>query len=506
MTKERPVTGFCERCARAHNLLIPVPGSGDLDFERIPARFSWCAGCDRIVGRICCWDGAAGLCPDCAALRAAQDSSLTDAVLSRSALSGLSAATDAATALGARLGQLTVSDDDQARNGWEDAWLETGIAIVRADHATETARRRGADASVTVADEEWLVRQLASRGGAWDERRQEVADRLEQVGLRIRALGAVAMPAATPEAAPAETRLLAVPMTREQSPAMQQPVREPASVGAQPTEVVPPGPMAPWPPGHRSTPPELGRPAQSVASSALHVLARPDPSPQSPTTPRPPTRPIPLRPASKDLPARRVVLALRSLETNGDEAPVRDRARRPTLAAKERPVAVVSAQPSPSRSASYLAPSGHPARGRRTDDDRRGRVCARGQRSSRRQRRTSLEGARRRPIGTRARVGRNRGGGTADGRRHDRGRWRRDDGRGRHVRPRAARAAAQGSDGDRARPRARRKWPHSPPRSTAPSSSPSRAPEHVSSASPANRPDRSRSTSSPGAASAEPCA
>jgi hypothetical protein len=325
VTKERPVTGFCERCARAHNLLIPVPGSGDLDFERIPTRFSWCAGCDRIVGRTCCWDGAAGLCPDCAALRAAEHSSLTDAVLSRSALSGLSAATDAATVLEARLGQLTISDDDQARNGWEDAWLETGIAIVRADQATETARRRAAEASVTAADRESLVGQLASRGGAWQERRQEVTERLEQVGLRIRALGAVAAPAAaTPMAAPAASRLVAVPMTRARSPVTQQPVREPASVGARPAETVP---------------------AQSVAPLALRVLARPDASPPASTTSPPPTRPIPLRPArpaSKDLPARRVVLALRNLETNGAEPPAR-----PSKPATSVQVTAVAPSPAP---------------------------------------------------------------------------------------------------------------------------------------------------------------
>jgi hypothetical protein len=368
VTKGRPVTGFCERCARANSLLIPVPGSGDLDFERIPARFSWCAGCDRIVGRTCCWDGAAGLCPDCAALRAAQESSLTDAVLARNALSGLSAATDAATALGARLGQLTASDDDQARNGWEDAWLETGIAIVRADHATETARRRGAEASATAADEEWLARELASRGGAWHDRRQEVADRLEQVGLRVRALGAVALPAAPPMATPAESRLVAVPMTRADSPITQQPVREPPSVGARPTEVEPPsrtlepgGPArAVRPPGRRTTSPELGRPAQSVAPSALHVLARPDASPPAPTTSPPSTRPIPLRPrrpVSRDLPAGRVVLALRSLETNGAEPPVRDRARRSTPANSVRAMAVA---PSPA-----LRPAGAPRVSRR---------------------------------------------------------------------------------------------------------------------------------------------
>ncbi len=319
MVNERPVTGFCERCRQAHELLIPEPGLGDRDFQRIGARFCWCAGCGRVVGRTCCWDGSAGLCPDCMALRAAKDPSLTDAVLTRNALSALSAATDAVAGLEARLGRLTVSEDDVTRNAWEDAWLEMGIAIVRADHATDTARRRGAEASVTSDDQEWLTRQLASRGGAWDARHRAVVDRVERVGTRIHALGTVDLPAATPMAPAEDSRLVAVPMTRASSPVRPQPVGDRALVGAR----------------------------QSVTAAALTVLARPDAPPPAPDV-SPPTRPIPVRPArpaQKDLPARRVVLALRDLETNGAALSVHD--RRPTPAAKERAVAVVPARPRP---------------------------------------------------------------------------------------------------------------------------------------------------------------
>jgi hypothetical protein len=350
VANERPVTGSCERCARGHDLLIPEPGSGDLDFQRIVARFGWCAGCDRVVGRTCCWDVSAGLCPDCAALRAAQEPSLTDAVLTRNALFGLSAATESLNSLGRRLRRLPVTDEERARNGWEDAWLEAGVLIVRADSAADTAHGRGAAASVTPSDEQWLTDQLATRGAAWDKHDRAVADRLERVGLRIHALGALALPVATPAAPPPERQLVPVPVTRTLSPVTHLPVREPASVGARapartPSGVPAPPAVAPRPPARRpsSTQPDgrIRRDAAVARQVAIPPAAPPQPSP-SPRS----------RPAQPVPPAQRVVVVQRAVPVRPAEPPHRASAPQPGRPVLPRPVARPQPAPRPSAASS----------------------------------------------------------------------------------------------------------------------------------------------------------
>ena len=305
---EHPVTGSCERCARRHDMLIPEPGSGDLDFERIRARFSWCAGCSRIVGRTCCWDGSSGLCPDCAALRERPNPSMTDVVLTRTALSGLTAAADAMGGLERRLQQQRVTDEEQASNAWEDAWLETGIGILRADGAVRAARTWGATASVTPADAQWLHGQLATLGATWEERYHAVADRLERVGLRIRALGAVGLPAATPPDASPEPERVPLPVGPTLSPVTRLPTREPAPVGAPPPAPVPSPPseaaaVPSWPPSRRLPTARLDLPDQPVAVSQRRQPVRPAPPPRLPPSARPDLpaawegRPVLARPA-----------------------------------------------------------------------------------------------------------------------------------------------------------------------------------------------------------------
>lgn len=183
---ERPVTGSCERCGRAHDLLIPEPGSGDLHIQRIAARFAWCAGCDRLVGLSCCWDGGAGLCADCATALGRQE--LTDESLTRGALGAIASAAVSLAAVEARLRKMPVRNEDRARNAWEDAWLEAGALIVRATSAARVVRRRGPPASDGAMD------RLATLGATWAARSRSMDDRLHRVGLRIHALSVMAAP------------------------------------------------------------------------------------------------------------------------------------------------------------------------------------------------------------------------------------------------------------------------------------------------------------------------
>ena len=371
MPNERPVTGSCERCARGHDLLIPEPGSGDLDFPRIGARFSWCAGCARVVGRTCCWDSSAGLCADCAALRAVPQRSLSDAVLARNALSGLTAATESMDALEERLHRLPVTDESEARNGWEDAWLEAGVVIVRAESAAEIASARGAAASVTPANTHWLTDELATLGAAWEDRRRAAADGLERTGLRIRSLGALTLPAAAPAASPAERQMVAVPVNRTLSPVTHLPVRETALVGARPSAPPRPEPRAAAHPSATPRPPARARPGgrpvaparpdaaveQAPGPPAARRLARP---PGLASVPPPPAEPVvlddrhrsrrPVRPAEPP-PRGRVARPVGAVPS---------RPPRPARGAPPRPVAA-AARPTP---APAVRPSTMPRSGR----------------------------------------------------------------------------------------------------------------------------------------------
>ena len=191
MIGERPVTGSCERCRQDHDLLIPEPGLGDLHLERIAERFGWCAGCDRLVGRRCCWVGDAALCAECSADVSTPGSSLTDASLTRDAFNAIAAAATSLAAAEARLGELPVHDEDRARNAWEDAWLEVGALTVRAECAASVVRRLEAGQPDGPHD------RLAVLGAEWTVRSHAMTGCLRRVGLRIRARAADPAPSFT---------------------------------------------------------------------------------------------------------------------------------------------------------------------------------------------------------------------------------------------------------------------------------------------------------------------
>ena len=143
---------------------------------------------------------------------------MTDVVLTRTALSGLSAATETMDGLERELLRLRVNDEEEGRSAWEDAWLETGIAIVRADSAVRTARSRGDESSLAPDDARWMRQQLGALGDRWEERYRAVADRLEGVGLRLHALGTLALPAAPPADPPPDRHRETIPAAAPEGP------------------------------------------------------------------------------------------------------------------------------------------------------------------------------------------------------------------------------------------------------------------------------------------------
>jgi hypothetical protein len=197
---ERPVTGSCERCRQDHDLLIPEPGLGDLHLERIAERFGWCAGCDRLVGQRCCWVADAALCAGCSTDLTTPGSPLTDASLTNNALNAIAAAASSLAAAEARLGKVPVRDEDRARNAWEDAWLEAGALVVRADSAARVVRRRRQSDSDDAAD------RFAALTKTWKARGDAMDDRLRDVGRRIQALSVVAAPRAASNGGTADVR------------------------------------------------------------------------------------------------------------------------------------------------------------------------------------------------------------------------------------------------------------------------------------------------------------
>jgi hypothetical protein len=183
-------------------LLIAEPGSGDLHLDRVGALFAWCAGCNRLVGRSCCWVAGADVCADCAVAVAEPNSELTDAALGDAALSAIATATRSLAETEGTLRRVSLRDAEGARNAWEDAWLEAGALTARADSAARVVRRRAAPTPDAPID------RLAALGTGWLAGRRAMDDRLQRVGLRIRALDDVAAP---PDTLPTEGRSSGAP-------------------------------------------------------------------------------------------------------------------------------------------------------------------------------------------------------------------------------------------------------------------------------------------------------
>ena len=62
---ERHLTGHCERCGAEHLVPLPHRDPRDLELHNVAATFRYCSGCERYVGRSCCWRPDAVACADC---------------------------------------------------------------------------------------------------------------------------------------------------------------------------------------------------------------------------------------------------------------------------------------------------------------------------------------------------------------------------------------------------------------------------------------------------------
>ncbi|MGH2382759.1 MAG: hypothetical protein ACRDG7_16280, partial [Candidatus Limnocylindria bacterium] len=120
-----------------------MPGSGDLEFERVADAFGWCVDCGQIVGRACCWGGDLR-CARCAAARRAAGSDDADGGFA--ALAAARAAVrelDGAAAAFSRIDELVAAIDsvdiDAAIGAWREAWLAVAALKLRLDAGREAA-------------------------------------------------------------------------------------------------------------------------------------------------------------------------------------------------------------------------------------------------------------------------------------------------------------------------------------------------------------------------------
>lgn len=137
----QPVTGSCEQCGRTYALHVPVPGSGDLKFQRVAEFFGWCVECEQLVGRTCCW-GPGQSCARCARARSASGDA-------GSAFAALGAIRAAVRHVDGTAAEFTAVEDAVARSGeadagsvigtWEDIWLAAGLLKTRLDDSRDAA-------------------------------------------------------------------------------------------------------------------------------------------------------------------------------------------------------------------------------------------------------------------------------------------------------------------------------------------------------------------------------
>lgn len=191
---ERPVTGSCERCARRFDLLIPEPGSRDLDFNRIEALFRYCGHCGRLVGRACCWDPAARACHSCRArvVDGARAGSAGELAVARGELRAIDDAIVRLADIDARLASLegragdarTRADDPL--DAWEDAWLATGALMSRVESLGEAVAARLTAPPVAPSAAQQMRAELRRRATVYEARVRRLSDHLVRLGRSLR--------------------------------------------------------------------------------------------------------------------------------------------------------------------------------------------------------------------------------------------------------------------------------------------------------------------------------
>lgn len=187
--RERRATGYCERCAQRLDLLIPEPGSTDLELRRVEDLIRFCAGCSRYVGRACCWRPDDAACADCAAgVVSVKDNggTGTDAVGSGAMRVLAEAPAELTEVEEHAAASAAAADRDRAVDAWEDAWLEAGTLSARVDSAGGAVVKRVAEpAAAPGGRSDEPRRQLRRLMQASAARREAAVRALAQAGTRI---------------------------------------------------------------------------------------------------------------------------------------------------------------------------------------------------------------------------------------------------------------------------------------------------------------------------------
>jgi hypothetical protein len=330
--RERPATGSCERCGRAYALLIPEPGSGSLNLDRIAAQVGWCAECGRFVGRACCV-AQRGACSACANAPTVgpgdgEGAPLAELAAARGAIRLLDGLMPHVASVEEMLARTDDEELTAALSAWEDAWLAAGQLHVRIESGKSAAVRHlqaasGAEPDRTRDLEQEFGTVLGWVEGEW----HRTIVSLAEAGRRLRARHGAARPAAPAAApplaaAPAPSPMSTTPMptavpeavpaprivsqAKADRPAPRQPSRRPAATTATtasaPTIAVPVArERRAVPVGRPSTAAAAGEGAPTRASTvASPVGSRATPRGAAPSTHGPPAQ----RPAERDTPPR----------------------------------------------------------------------------------------------------------------------------------------------------------------------------------------------------------
>jgi hypothetical protein len=166
--RERHITGHCERCGAAHDVLLPRRGSRDLGLTHVPGAFRFCVRCGRYVGRSCCWQPTAVACADCAhadsGVTALPGGTLGIGSLGEKALGHMRSAVT-------ELVELVESLEAGAEAGrpghhWIDAWTTAGLLDARIQSARDAIAKRiwdpSAGSRAEAVDLDIQVRRLSA--------------------------------------------------------------------------------------------------------------------------------------------------------------------------------------------------------------------------------------------------------------------------------------------------------------------------------------------------------
>jgi hypothetical protein len=171
--RERHIIGRCQRCGAQHDIELPSRGSRDVAFRPVTELFRFCLGCERYVGRSCCWQPDAVTCADCATRSALTLKTLTSDAWLAGALPAVSQMQSALHQLEQMADSLAAGGPTNPPTGagWISSWTSAGLLDARIrsarDHIAKRTWNAPADSTAAAADVDSKIQDLlASRDAA----------------------------------------------------------------------------------------------------------------------------------------------------------------------------------------------------------------------------------------------------------------------------------------------------------------------------------------------------